>query len=78
MSLLSGGPRIKLYKDDKNNLKGDALITYLKEESVTLACQLLDDTDLRPGKESKIRVQMVSLCCILHFILFEKNATVAH
>ncbi|CAG8458555.1 6495_t:CDS:10 [Paraglomus occultum] len=55
---VNGGPRIKLYKDDKNNLKGDALITYLKEESVTLACQLLDDTDLRPGKESKLRVQM--------------------
>ncbi|CAG8546547.1 13953_t:CDS:10 [Acaulospora colombiana] len=51
------GPKIKLYKDDQNRLKGDALVTYLKEESVTLACQLLDETDLRPDEASKIRVQ---------------------
>ncbi|CAG8547349.1 4288_t:CDS:10 [Acaulospora morrowiae] len=55
--LNSGGPKIKLYKDDQDRLKGDALVTYLKEESVTLACQLLDETDLRPNEASKIRVQ---------------------
>ncbi|RHZ76044.1 hypothetical protein Glove_208g36 [Diversispora epigaea] len=55
--LQTGGPKIKLYKDDQDRLKGDALVTYLKEESVILACQLLDDTDLRPNEASKIRVQ---------------------
>ncbi|CAJ0865666.1 18095_t:CDS:10 [Entrophospora sp. SA101] len=39
------------------HLKGDALVTYLKEESVTLACQLLDETILRPEEPYKIRVQ---------------------
>ncbi|CAG8671515.1 11473_t:CDS:2, partial [Scutellospora calospora] len=55
--LQSGGPKIKLYKDDQDRLKGDALVTYFKEESVLLACQLLDETDLRPNEASKIRVQ---------------------
>ncbi|CAG8716160.1 19534_t:CDS:10 [Cetraspora pellucida] len=55
--LNSGGPKIKLYKDDYDRLKGDALVTYLREESVDLACQLLDETDLRPNEASKIRVQ---------------------
>ncbi|CAG8591376.1 15638_t:CDS:10 [Dentiscutata erythropus] len=55
--LNSGGPKIKLYKDDHDRLKGDALVTYFKEESVLLACQLLDETDLRPNEASKIRVQ---------------------
>ncbi|GBB86581.1 hypothetical protein RclHR1_00130022 [Rhizophagus clarus] len=55
--LVSGGPKIKLYKDDKDRLKGDALVTYLKEESVALACQLLDETQLRPDEVATIRVQ---------------------
>ncbi|CAG8515903.1 16425_t:CDS:10 [Rhizophagus irregularis] len=55
--LVAGGPKIKLYKDDKDRLKGDALVTYLKEESVALACQLLDETQLRPEEVSVIRVQ---------------------
>ncbi|CAG8802280.1 29215_t:CDS:2, partial [Racocetra persica] len=55
--LNTGGPKIKLYKDDHDRLKGDALVTYLREESVDLACQLLDETDLRPNEASKIRVQ---------------------
>jgi len=56
---ISGEPKIKLYKDDKDRLKGDALVTYLKEESVALACQLLDETKLRPDEVSIIRVQKV-------------------
>ncbi|CAG8633379.1 16254_t:CDS:10 [Funneliformis caledonium] len=55
--LIAGGPKIKLYKDDKDRLKGDALVTYLKEESVALACQLLDETQLRPDEVSIMRVQ---------------------
>ncbi|RIA88218.1 hypothetical protein C1645_713419 [Glomus cerebriforme] len=57
VDLISEGPKIKLYKDDKDRLKGDALVTYLKEESVALACQLLDETQLRPDEISIIRVQ---------------------
>ncbi|CAG8726154.1 5438_t:CDS:2, partial [Ambispora leptoticha] len=55
---VKGGPRIKIYKDSKDVSKGDALVTYLKEESVTLACQLLDDTEFRPNEQTKISVQM--------------------
>ncbi|KAG9302907.1 hypothetical protein G9A89_022323 [Geosiphon pyriformis] len=55
---VKGGPRIKIYTDEKGIPKGDAVVTYLKEESVTLACQLLDDTDLRSNEPSKIYVQL--------------------
>ncbi|KAJ3295419.1 hypothetical protein HK104_002682 [Borealophlyctis nickersoniae] len=53
----TGEPRVKLYKDAEGKLKGDALVMYFKEESVPLACNLLDDTDFRLGQASKIRVQ---------------------
>ncbi|XP_018598598.1 17S U2 SnRNP complex component HTATSF1 [Scleropages formosus] len=39
--------KIKLYKDDQGNLKGDGLCCYLKRESVPLAERLLDDTEIR-------------------------------
>ncbi|KAI9204268.1 uncharacterized protein BJ171DRAFT_122085 [Polychytrium aggregatum] len=55
--LLTGQPRIKLYKDQNGNLKGDALVTYFKEESVALACNLMDEAEFRFGEASKIRVQ---------------------
>ncbi|KAI9011214.1 hypothetical protein BC832DRAFT_529193 [Gaertneriomyces semiglobifer] len=55
--LSTGQPRIKIYKDDQGNIKGDALVIYFKEESVALACQLLDDSDFRYGQPSRIRVQ---------------------
>ena len=42
-------PRIKLYTDDAGAPKGDALIVYFRAESVALAVQMLDDTDLRLG-----------------------------
>ncbi|KAI9093433.1 hypothetical protein DFS34DRAFT_596109 [Phlyctochytrium arcticum] len=50
-----GEPKIKLYKDGNGVFKGDALVVYLKRESVLLACSLLDESDFRPGKP--IRVQ---------------------
>lgn len=39
--------RIKMYKDEHGNFKGDALVMYFKPESVNLAVQLLDDSQFR-------------------------------
>lgn len=56
----SGGPRIKMYEDDKGQFKGDALVVYFRPESVNLAIQMLDDSDFRFGTEGpmgRMRVQ---------------------
>jgi HIV Tat-specific factor 1 len=53
-------PRIKLYADDQDIFKGDALIVYFRAESVDLAVQMLDDTDFRFGEQGssgKMKVQ---------------------
>lgn len=42
-----GKPRIKLYKNEDGTIKGDALITYFRPESVDLAIELMDQTNLR-------------------------------
>nr|XP_045626344.1 HIV Tat-specific factor 1 homolog [Procambarus clarkii]XP_045626345.1 HIV Tat-specific factor 1 homolog [Procambarus clarkii]XP_045626346.1 HIV Tat-specific factor 1 homolog [Procambarus clarkii]XP_045626347.1 HIV Tat-specific factor 1 homolog [Procambarus clarkii]XP_045626348.1 HIV Tat-specific factor 1 homolog [Procambarus clarkii] len=36
-------PKIKMYRDEEGNFKGDALCTYIKVESVNLAMQILDE-----------------------------------
>lgn len=54
--LLTNKPRIKMYLDEEDNFKGDALIVYLKPESVDLAVQMLDDTQLRVNG-AKIKVE---------------------
>lgn len=46
----SGEPKIKIYYDDKGIPKGDALISYAKEESIDLAMEQLHGRDIRPGK----------------------------
>ncbi|KAJ3276055.1 hypothetical protein HDV01_006225 [Terramyces sp. JEL0728] len=49
---LTGEPKIKVYRNDKGELKGDALVIYLREESVNLACELLDETFINGVKIS--------------------------
>ena len=55
----SGQPRIKMYEDDKGQFKGDALVVYFRPESVSLAIQMMDDSDFRLGVDGpmgKMRV----------------------
>lgn len=56
--IMTGKPRIKLYYKPDGCQKGDALVVYLREESVTLALNILDESEIRPG--NKIRVQEAS------------------
>merc|ERR1711879_537486 len=45
-----GKERIKLYKTKDDKIKGDGLISYLQDESVQLACKLLDGKEIRGHK----------------------------
>jgi len=51
----TGEPQIKIYNDEKGVIKGDACITYLKEESVGLAIQFLNDSFIRPNVKIKVQ-----------------------
>ena len=46
--------KVKLYKDSNGKNKGDALISFLREESVTMAVELLNETEIRPGFKIKV------------------------
>ena len=48
----TGGPRVKVYRDEDGNVKGDGLVVFLKAPSVDLAITLLDQTELRFGDAS--------------------------
>jgi len=50
----TGQPKIKIYKDEQGNPKGDAFVAYYKPESVPLAIQILDETEIKPGFKIKI------------------------
>lgn len=43
----SGDAKVKIYRDEFGNVKGDALVTYLRQPSVELAVTLLDGAPLR-------------------------------
>ncbi len=43
-----GKPRVKMYHDDKTGMfRGEALVVYFKPESVELAINMLDETNMR-------------------------------
>lgn len=52
--MFTGGPRVKLYEDEEGNFKGEALIVYLKEESATMATDLLNESYFRPNVLIKV------------------------
>ncbi|KAL7266144.1 hypothetical protein RUND412_011320 [Rhizina undulata] len=59
-----GKSRIKLYRHEDGTLKGDALVIYFRPESVDLAIQMLDDTDIRfgnPSPNGRMKVQAADL-----------------
>jgi HIV Tat-specific factor 1 len=57
-SLYDQQPRIKMYTHPgSDNFKGEALVTFLREESVELACTLYDATPFNPGQSQLISVQ---------------------
>ena len=45
-----GEPKIKLYAKEDGSFSGDALVVFFKEDSVTLAVNLLDEAELRLGQ----------------------------
>jgi HIV Tat-specific factor 1 len=47
-----GEPKVKMYAKDDGVFSGEALVVYFKEDSVTLACTMLDDAELRLGDSS--------------------------
>ena len=59
-----GDPLIKLYRDDRGKLKGDAAITFLKSPSVELACKLYDGLEMSSG--APITVREVCLVCMIY------------
>merc|ERR1712083_170370 len=47
-------PKVKLYKDDEGNYKGDGLCTYVKVESVELALTIIDGASIQAGQTIKV------------------------
>ncbi|KAI0793228.1 hypothetical protein C8Q75DRAFT_713470 [Abortiporus biennis] len=47
-----GEPKVKMYAREDGTFSGEALVVYFKEESVSLALNILDDAELRLGDPS--------------------------
>ncbi len=45
-----GEPKVKLYAREDGSFSGDALVVFFKEDSVSLAVNLLDEAELRLGQ----------------------------
>ncbi len=56
-NLITGEKKIKLYRNEENQFKGDALVVYLKPESVDLAIEMLDGIQWRPLSKETIHVE---------------------
>ena len=51
----SGAPRIRIYRTPEGYSKGDALVSFLKPESVALAVTLRDGYELRSGRRLSVQ-----------------------
>ncbi|KAF1994611.1 hypothetical protein P154DRAFT_27248 [Amniculicola lignicola CBS 123094] len=49
--------RVKMYYNDDGTFKGEALIVFLRPESITSALNLMDDQPLRYGGTEKLQIQ---------------------
>ncbi|KAJ2081211.1 hypothetical protein GGI09_007645 [Coemansia sp. S100] len=52
--ILTNKPRIKLYRNSDDTLKGDAVVTFFKAPSVQLAIDILDDSQFRAKEPTRI------------------------
>lgn len=53
-----GEPKVKMYAHEDGTFSGEALVVYFKEDSVSLAINILDDAELRlGGPPSRMSVQ---------------------
>ncbi|KAJ2781867.1 hypothetical protein GGI15_003086 [Coemansia interrupta] len=57
VDILTNKPRIKLYRKENNEIKGDALVTYFKSPSVQLAVDILDDSQFRPTDPNRAQFE---------------------
>ncbi|KAK0241635.1 hypothetical protein EDD85DRAFT_408634 [Armillaria nabsnona] len=49
-----GEPKVKMYAREDGSFSGDALVVYFKEDSVSLALNILDEYELRLGDSSSV------------------------
>lgn len=49
---VEGEPKVKMYAREDGTFSGEALVVYFKEDSVSLAINILDDAELRLGEPS--------------------------
>jgi HIV Tat-specific factor 1 len=47
-----GEPKVKMYAAEDGSFNGEALVVYFKEDSVSLAVTILDESELRLGDPS--------------------------
>ncbi|KAG5715940.1 Splicing factor U2AF-associated protein 2 [Termitomyces sp. T112] len=49
-----GEPKVKMYAKDDGTFSGEALVVFFKEDSVSLALNILDEAELRFGDSSSV------------------------
>lgn len=53
----SGKEKVKLYRDERGELKGDGVVTYALRPSVENALRVLDQTEFRLGTGTRIHLE---------------------